>query len=87
MTRSTLLGATLGFHSFEFGPNPNVANLWDSFWWAMVTVTTVGYGDIYPVTSGGRLIAIALMLVGIGTLGVFTATIAGYVVRGREKHE
>lgn len=76
-----VLGATLGFHAFEFGHNPNVASLWDSFWWSIVTVATVGYGDIYPVTTGGRLIAVALMLVGIGALGVFTATIAGYVVR------
>lgn len=82
-----VLGATLGFHAFEFGYNPNIASLWDSFWWSLVTVATVGYGDIYPVTTGGRLIAIALMLVGIGALGVFTATIAGYVVRSRDEGE
>ena len=52
----------------------------DSLWWAVVTATTVGYGDISPVTTTGRLIAVALMLVGIGVIGVFTATIASWFV-------
>jgi voltage-gated potassium channel len=62
-----------------------VTSLWDSFWWAMVSVTTVGYGDIYPMTTAGRLIAIGLMVVGIGTLGTFTASIAHWVLREREE--
>ena len=45
-------------------------------WWAITTTTTVGYGDIYPLTAEGRLIAVVLMLTGIGVIGVFTATIA-----------
>lgn len=78
-----VLTATIGFHYFEREVNENVRTLWDSFWWAMTTVTTVGYGDIVPVTTGGRLVAIGLMLAGIGTLGAFTATIANWVLRGR----
>jgi len=58
----------------------NVHGFFDSFWWAMSTVTTVGY-DIYPVTTEGRIVAIFLMLTGIGTLGVYTAAIANYVIR------
>ncbi len=54
---------------------------WTGIWWAMETVTTVGYGDV-PVTSvNGRIIAIVVMLVGIGFLSVLTATVASYFVK------
>jgi len=53
---------------------------WDGVWWAAVTVTRVGYGDLYPTTVAGRLVAITLMLVGIGFLAVLTATIASRFV-------
>lgn len=52
-------------------------NFPDSIWWAVVTVTTVGYGDISPITFGGRIVGTVLMLSGIGLIGAFTATIAG----------
>lgn len=50
----------------------------DSIWWSFVTATTVGYGDISPTTTGGRVIAVILMFVGIGTIGLLTGTIATY---------
>lgn len=49
---------------------------WDGIWWAMTTVTTVGYGDISPHSDGGRVIAIVIMLVGIGFVALLTAFIA-----------
>jgi voltage-gated potassium channel len=54
---------------------------WDGIWWAVVTVTTVGYGDLFPTTVSGRIIAIMLMLVGIGFLSVLTATIASRFIQ------
>jgi voltage-gated potassium channel len=54
---------------------------WDGVWWAVVTVTTVGYGDIYPTSVAGRMVAIVLMLVGVGFLAVLTATIASRFVK------
>ena len=59
----------------------------DALWWAIVTVTTVGFGDISPVSLGGRLIGAVLMVFGIGVLGMFTATIAGVFVEKRLRKE
>jgi len=85
-TAATLVfSAAIAFHSFEEGINPNVHSLFDSFWWAMVTVTTIGYGDIYPVTTAGRIVAMILMLVGIGTLGVILTTIANAATKTKEQ--
>jgi voltage-gated potassium channel len=50
----------------------------DGFWWAIVTITTVGYGDFFPVTLGGRIAAAVLMLLGIGLLAVITASVAAH---------
>jgi voltage-gated potassium channel len=58
----------------------NITSVPDALWWAVTTVTTVGYGDRYPTTTMGRLIAVALMLVGIALLGVVTATVAAWFV-------
>ena len=57
-----------------------VSSFGDALWWAVVTATTVGYGDLSPVTSTGRVIAVVLMFVGIGVIGAFTATIASWFI-------
>jgi len=59
----------------------NIHNYPDALWWAIVTVTTVGYGDRYPVSGGGRSVAAILMLVGIGLIGVLTATVASVFIK------
>lgn len=58
---------------------------WDGVWWAVTTVTTVGYGDIYPKTDGGRIIAMAIMLVGIGFVALLTAFIADRFVHQQKE--
>jgi len=71
------LGA-LGVFTVEGDTNKSVATYGDALWWAIVTATTVGYGDISPQTTEGRFIAVLLMLTGIGVIGVFTATVASF---------
>jgi voltage-gated potassium channel len=70
-----LMGA-LGVFIFESDSNKAIGSFGDALSWAVVTATTVGYGDVSPVTLAGRLIAVVLMLTGIGVIGVFTATVA-----------
>jgi len=54
----------------------NITNLGDAFWWTMVTITTVGYGEYYPVTIAGRIVAVFIMLSGIGIFALFVSTFA-----------
>lgn len=59
----------------------NIKGFSDGIWWAVTTVTTVGYGDRFPTTSLGRLLAVGLMLVGISLMGVITASVAAWFVQ------
>lgn len=59
----------------------NIKNFGDGLWWAMTTVTTVGYGDKFPVTTEGRFLAVALMIMGISLVGVITASVAAWFVK------
>ena len=72
-----LLGA-LGVYLVEGDVNPAVSSFGNALWWAVVTATTVGYGDVSPLSTEGRLIAVGLMLTGIGVIGTFTATVASF---------
>jgi voltage-gated potassium channel len=62
-------------------------SIWEGIWWAVVTVTTVGYGDVYPKTVGGRIVAIVVMFVGIGFLSVLTAAVASRFVKSERGDE
>ncbi|MEV1107523.1 potassium channel family protein [Micromonospora sp. NPDC049751] len=62
------------------GADPNITSFDDALWWATVTITTVGYGDHYPVTSMGRFVALGLMIGGIGLIGFVTGSLATWIV-------
>lgn len=59
----------------------NIKNFGDGLWWAITTVTTVGYGDRFPISTEGRFLAVLLMLVGISLVGVITASVAAWFVK------
>lgn len=62
------------------GPDANITSFDDALWWATVTITTVGYGDHYPVTTMGRFVALGLMIGGIGLIGFVTGSLATWIV-------
>jgi len=70
----------------EDDPNSNIKTAEDAIWWAYVTITTVGYGDKYPVTTEGRIIAVFLMTTGVGLFGTFAGFVASWFV-AEKKHE
>ena len=75
------LGAVGVLDSERDAHGANITSFGDALWWASTTITTVGYGDRYPVTTQGRVIAVGLMIVGIGLLGLLTAGFAAWFVR------
>jgi len=77
--------SSLGVLFFEFGANQGFASMWDAVWWTVVTAATVGYGDKVPLTTGGRLVAVLVMLFGIGLLGMITGRIASWLVAWKIK--
>jgi voltage-gated potassium channel len=82
-----LLFSSLAILHFEKDPNSNIKTAEDAIWWAYVTITTVGYGDKFPVTTEGRIIATILMTVGVGLFGTFTAFVSSWFVKTNEKDE
>jgi voltage-gated potassium channel len=68
-------------------PEANITNFGDAIWWAVTTMTTVGYGDHYPVTGVGRLVAFGLMVGGIALLGSVTATLASWLIESLEAEQ
>jgi len=77
---SVALGAIAVLDVEQDAKGANITTFGDALWWACTTVTTVGYGDHFPVTTQGRFIAVALMVVGIAMVGAVTASVAAWMV-------
>ena len=76
--------STAGILFVETAPDSNIRTAEDAVWWSVTTVTTVGYGDRYPVTSAGRVIAGALMITGVGLFGTLSGAVASFFVGERK---
>lgn len=76
-----IIFSSIAILQVENEADSNIKTAEDAIWWAYVTITTVGYGDRYPVTMEGRIIAAALMTVGVGLFGTFTAYVASWFVK------
>lgn len=74
------IGALAMYDAEKGAAAASVQSFGDAIWWAIVTITTVGYGDLSPATATGRVIAVALMIGGIALLGTVTATLASWLV-------
>lgn len=80
--------AAVGIYYFENEAQPDkFSSIPDSMWWAMVTLTTVGYGDVYPITLGGRLFTSVVLLLGLGFVAVPTGLLAGALAKAREQEK
>ena len=71
----------------KVSPDSNIKTASDALWWSYVTMTTVGYGDFYPVTLEGRLIAAVLMMAGVGLFGTFTGFVTAWFIDDEEIEE
>lgn len=72
---------TIGVYNFEVGINKNVSTFGDAMWMCFTTLTTVGYGDCYPITAGGRILCAILVITGMGLFSLFTAEFATFILK------
>jgi len=82
-----MIFSAVGILVVEVDPRSNIKSAEDAIWWTFTTITTVGYGDIYPVTTAGRFMGMLLMTFGVGLFGAYTAYIASLFIgeQNREK--
>jgi voltage-gated potassium channel len=77
--------AAVGIYHFEHDAQPETfASVFHSLWWAVATLTTVGYGDVYPITVGGRIFTFLILLVGLGVVSVPAGLVASALSKARE---
>jgi voltage-gated potassium channel len=81
-----IIFSSIAILQVEKDPTSNIKTAEDALWWSYVTITTVGYGDKYPITTEGRMIAAALMTVGVGLFGTFTGFLASWFLEEKKEN-
>ena len=80
--------AGVGIYYCERDAQPDVfTSMFDGLWWAIVTLTTVGYGDAYPITAGGRVFSFIILLIGLGIVAVPSGILASALSQARQEEE
>lgn len=88
MSLIAVLLATIAVFELEHGlTEANIHTAGDALWWAFATITTIGYGDHYPVTAGGRIVAVVLVVFGLSFFGAFTAYVASFFLEKAQLKE
>ena len=83
---SMLYFASVGIYQFEHAAQPeNFGSIFDSFWWSIVTLTTVGYGDVVPITIGGKLFTMFFLILGVGIIAAPTGLMASAISRAHHE--
>ena len=81
-----LLVASFGIYQFENTAQPDkYSSVFDSLWWALATLTTVGYGDVYPITAGGKIFTGFILIIGLGIVAVPAGIIASALTEARNE--
>lgn len=84
----TLYISSVGIYYFEHEAQPEAfASIFHCFWWALITLTTVGYGDMYPVTAGGQFFTFFVLMIGLGVIAVPTGLITSALNQAREEEK
>ena len=80
--------SAVGIYYFEHEVQPeNFASIFDSLWWAIITLTTVGYGDVYPITVGGKVFTFFILMIGLGIVAIPTGIISSALTKSVDKTE
>lgn len=86
LTLILVVFASVAMLQFEVSPDANIRTAEDALWWSISTMTTVGYGDTYPKSPEGRMVAVFLMAAGVGVFGTFSGLIAAWFLSPQADH-
>lgn len=88
ITMMLIYFSAVGIYYFENEAQPeHFTSIFDSLWWAIITLTTVGYGDVYPITVGGKVFTFFILMIGLGIVAIPTGIISSALTRSIDKKE